>query len=183
MNRRRFSNLRNTFLAVAAILVILAAGASAQQKLGDLVTEGGFDWMIGGWQTTTDQGDKVELVYKWELDKHLLSFHLKWPNYEYRGMIFYVPTEEKIVQIGADNQGGSGKGIWDADGNKAVLKTEHTGADGQTNKMGFAFSKVDADKMKLDVYEMYSSGELADYPSFTMEYKRQKKQADEKKQG
>ena len=181
MNRRRFSNLRNTVLAVAAIFVILADGASAQQKLGGLVTEGGFDWMIDQWAATTDQGDKVELVYKWELDKHLVTIHLKWPNYEYRGMIFYVPSEEKIVQIGADNQGGSGKGTWDADGNKAVLKTEHTGADSQTNKMGYAFSKVDADTMKLEVYEVYSAGELADYPSFTVEFKRQKKQGDKKK--
>ncbi len=180
MNRRRFSNLRNTVLAVAAILVILAAGARAQQKLGDLVTEGGFDWMIGRWQATTDQGDEVELVYKWELDKHLVTIHLKWPSYEYRGMIFYAPSEDKIVQIGADNQGGSGKGIWDPDGNKAVLKTEHTGADNQTNKMGYAFSKVDADTMKLEVYEVYSAGELANYPSFTAEFKRQKKQAGKK---
>ncbi len=181
MNRRRFSNLRNTVLAVAAIFVILADGASAQQKLGDFVTEGGFDWMMGRWQATTDQGDEVELVYKWELDKHLVTFHLKRQNYEYRGMIFYVPTEEKIVQIGADNQGGSGKGTWDADGNKAVLKSEHTRADGQTDKMGMAHSKVDADTMKVEVYELDSSGELADYPSFTMECKRRKKQADKKK--
>ncbi len=181
MNRRRFSNLRNTLLAVTAILVILAAGARAQQKLGDLVTEGGFDWMIGGWATTTDEGDKVDLVYKWELDKHLVTIHLKWPNYEYRGMIFYVPSEDKVIQIGADNQGGSGKGTWDADGNKAVLKIEHTGADSQTNKIGYAFSKVDADTMKVEAYEVYSSGELADYPNFTAEFKRQKKQAAKKK--
>ncbi len=63
MNRRRFSNPRNTVLAVAAVLVILATGAEAQQKLGGLVTEGGFDWMIDQWAATTDQGDKVELVY------------------------------------------------------------------------------------------------------------------------
>ena len=181
MNRRRFSNLRNTVLAVAAILVILATGARAQQKLGDLVTEGGFDWMIGRWQTTTDQGDKIDIVWKWELDKHMVTVHLKWSNYEYRGMIFYVPTEDKIVQIGADNRGGTSKGIWEADYNKAVIKYEHNGADGQTNKMGMAHSKVDADTMKVEVYELDSSGELADYPSFTAEYKRQKKQADKKK--
>jgi len=180
MNQPKTAKLRNILLAVAAILVILAAGARAQQKLGDLVTEGGFDWMIGRWQATTDQGDKVELVYKWELDKHLVTIHLKWPNYEYRGMIFYVPTEDKIVQIGADNHGGSGKGTWDADGNKAVHKYEHAGADGQTNKMGMTHSKVDADTMKLEVYEVYSSGELADYPSFTTEYKRQKKESPKK---
>ncbi len=159
---------------MAAILVILAGGASAQVKLGDLVTEGGFDWMMDKWQATTDQGDKVELVYKWELDRHLVTINLKWPNYEYRGMIFYVPAEDEIVQIGVDNQGGSSKGTWDADGNKAVLKIELTGADSQINKFGYTFSKVDADTMKVEAYEVYSSGELADYPSFTAEFKRQK---------
>lgn len=180
MNRPKFSKLRKSLLAVAAILVILAAGAEAQQKLGDLVTEGGFDWLMGKWAATTDQGDKIDIVYKWELDKHMVSVHLKWPGYEHRGMIFYVPTEDKIVQIGVDNQGGSGKGTWDADDNKAVHRYEHTGADGQTNKMWITHSKVDADTMKVEVYEMYSSGELADYPSFTAEYKRQKKETPKK---
>ena len=120
MNRPKTSKLRKTLLAGAAVLFILVGGARAQQKLGDLVTEGGFDWMIGRWAATTDQGDKIDIVYKWELDKHMISVHFKWPGYEHRGMIFYVPTEDKIVQIGVDNQGGSGKGTWEADGNKAL---------------------------------------------------------------
>lgn len=183
MNRPEISKLRNTFLAVAAILIILAAGASAQQKLGDLVTEGGFDWMMGKWVAETNEGQELQIIYKWELDKHLLTVHLKWPNYEYRGMIFYLPSEDKIVQVGLDNRGGNGRGTWEADGNKAVNKYEHTGADGQTNKMGMAHSKVDANTMKLEIYEMYSTGELADYPSFTVEYKRQKEQAPKKESG
>lgn len=180
MNQAERSKLRNIILAMTAILVILAAGANAQQNLGDLITEGGFDWMIGKWQFTTDAGDKIDLVYKWELDKHLVTTYLKMPNFEYRGMIFYIPAEDEIIQIGVDNQGGSGKGTWNADGNKAILKTEHTSADNQTNKAGYAFSKVDANTMKVEVFEVYSSDELADYPSFTLEYKRQKKEAPKK---
>ncbi len=88
MNRPKISKPRNTFLAVAAVLVILAAGASAQQKLGDLVTEGGFDWIAGKWVAETDEGQELQIIYKWELDKHLVTVHLKWPNYEYRGLIF-----------------------------------------------------------------------------------------------
>src|SRR4030043_252295 len=124
MNQARRAKLRNTILALAAILVIASTGGSAQEKLGDVVTEGGFDWIIGGWEATGDQGDKIELVYKWELDKHLVTMQLKWPNNEYRAMIFYNPTEEKIVQITVDNQGGTGKGTWEPDGDKAVLKHE-----------------------------------------------------------
>ncbi len=183
MNQPRISKLRNTFLAVAAILIILAAGAGAQQKLGDLLTEGGFDWMIGKWVAQTNEGQELQIIYKWELDKHLVTVHLKWPNYEYRGMIFYLPSEDKIVQVGLDNRGSNGRGTWGADGNKAVHKYEYTGADGQTNKMGITHSKVDANTMKVEVYEVYSTGELADYPSFTVEYKRQKEQTPKKESG
>ncbi len=183
MKQPKTTRLRNTLLAVAAVLVILAAGASAQQKLGDLVTEGGFDWMMGKWVAETDEGQELQIIYKWELDKHLLTVYFKIGTYESRGMIFYMPTENKIVQIGADNQGGNGRGTWGADGNKAVHKYEHTGADGQTNKMGLAHSKVDANTMKVEVYEVYSTGELADYPNYTVEYKRQKEQTPKQESG
>lgn len=177
MNKAKTSRRRNIFLFVAAIIFITTSGANAQQKLGDLVTEGGFDWLIGNWEATSDEGDKIELVYKWELDKHLMTMLLKFADNEYRSMIFYKPAEDQIVQITVDNQGGTGKGIWEADGNKAVLKHEHTSADWQTNIMGFAHSKVDAKTMKWEMHEMYSSGELSDYPNFTVEFKRQKKSA------
>jgi hypothetical protein len=180
MNQAKRSNLRNTILAVAAILVIASTGANAQQKLGDLVSEGGYDWMIGSWEATGDQGDKIELIYKWELDKHLLTMQLKLPDNEYRAMIFYKPAEEKIVQITVDNKGGTGKGTWEPDGDKAVLKHEHTGSDWETNKMGFAHSKVDANTMNWEILELDSSGEVSDYPMFTVEFKRQKKPAAKK---
>jgi hypothetical protein len=61
-----------------------------------------------------------------------------------------------------------------------VLKHEHTTADWETNKMGFAHSKVDAKTMKWEMHEMYSSGELSDYPNFTVEFKRQKKKTAKK---
>ena len=180
MNQAKRAKLRNTILALAAILVIASTGASAQQKLGDFVSEGGFDWLVGNWEASSDQGDKIELIYKWELDKHLLTMQLKWPDNEYRAMIFYKPAEEKIVQITVDSKGGTGKGTWEPDGDKAVLKHEHTGADWETNKMGFAHSKVDANTMNWEILEMDSSGELSDYPMFTVEFKRQKKPATKK---
>ncbi len=170
------ASTRTILLTLAAGLLVWASAAAAQEKLGDLVTEGGFDWMIGDWTATTDQGDRVDLVWKWELDKHMLSVHLKWPNYEYRGMIYYVPAEEKVVQVGADNRGGNGKGLWEANGSKAVNKYEHTDAGGQIHEMGMVHSRGDNDTMKLEIYEVSDSGALGESPVFTTEYKRQKKQ-------
>ena len=181
MNRRRFSNLRNTILAVAAIFVILAAGASAQQKLGDLVTEGGFDWMIGEWVATTDEGGKIDIIYKWELNKNLITMGFKIGDFEGRGMIYYVPAENKVVQVGVDNRGGIAKGTWDADGDKAVARLEYKTAEGEIRRMASVLSKVDANTMKEEYYTMDSDGRLAEEPLGTLEYKRQKKQADKKK--
>jgi hypothetical protein len=169
-------NWKRTGFVLAAGLVVWASGALAQQKLGDLVTEGGFDWMIGEWTATTDEGDKIDVAWKWELDRNMVGVYLKWPNYEYRGMIFYIPAEEKIVQVGVDNRGGNGKGVWENGGDRAIHKYEHTDAEGQTNKMGMAHSKVDNDTMKVEVYEIQSTGEFGESPAFTTEYKRQKKQ-------
>ncbi len=115
-------NLSKTLLVLGAVFVIWAGQAKAQESLGDLVAEGGFDWMIGRWVTTTDEGERLQLIYRWGLDKHLAIIQLKAPDYEYRGMVFYVPTEDKVVQVGVDNRGGTGKGVWEPDGNKAVVK-------------------------------------------------------------
>ncbi len=169
--------------ALAAVLVVFTSGAMAQQKLGDLVTEGGFDWIIGAWTAMTDEGDKIDVVWKWELDKHMLSVNLKWPNYEYRGMIFYVPAEDRIIQVGVDNRGGNGKGLWNAEGNKAVHRYEHTDADGQINKMGMVHSQVNNDTMKVEVYEVSGDGTFGQSPAFTTEYKRRKEPTPPKTQG
>ena len=175
------SNVRKTLLAVAALFFISAGGAMGQGNLGYLVSDAGFDWVIGKWEATNDEGDKIELEYKWELNKNMISMQLKWPNFEYRGMIFYVPAKEEVVQIGVDNGGGNGKGRWEAIGNKAVLKYEHAGLYGETTRMGLAHSKVDAKTIKVEVYELDSDGNLAEEPGLTMEYKRQQPQSGEKK--
>lgn len=173
---RLHMRVKNTLLALAIVLAILANGARAQQSLGGIVKEYGFDWIIGRWVATTDEGDKIQIEYKWQLNRHLITLHLKWPDYEYQGMIFYRPAEEEVVQIGADSRGGNGKGTWDVEGNKAIIKYEHIGADWETDRMAIAHSKVDANTMKAEVYSVDSSGQIADEPSGTLECKRQKKQ-------
>ena len=181
MNQAKTTKLRSIFLAAAAILVITATGANAQQKLGDLVAEGGYEWMIGKWEATTDDGEKLELEYKWELDKHLIIMKLKMPDNEFHGMIYYKPTDDQVVQVTVDKKGGTGKGVWEPAGEKAILRHEHTDADWQTQKMAIAQSKVDNNTMRWEIHEIYSSGELSDYPNFTLDLKRSKKPAKAKK--
>ena len=172
--------LKNTVLAGAAIVVILTVGAGGQQSLGEMVTMGGFEWLIGDWMATTDQAGEIHSFYKWGLNKNVITMGFKMGEFEGRGMIYYDPAEFKVVQIGIDNRGGIAKGTWDADGEKAIARLEYTPADGEKRRMASVHSKVDAKTMKVEFYEMDSDGWLSDEPRGTLEYKRQKKQTKKK---
>jgi len=172
--------LRNTILVGAAIVVILTVGAGGQQNLGELVTMGGFEWLIGDWKATTDMGVEVRSFYKWGLNKNLLNMGFKMGEFEGRGMIYFDPAEERVVQIGIDNRGGVAKGTWDAEGEKAVARLEYTPPDGEKRRMASVHAKVNAETMKVEFYEMDSDGWLSDEPTGKLEYKRQKKQANKK---
>jgi len=181
---RLHTSLRRALLALAAGLVIFAGQAAAQEKekekLGDLMSEAGFDWIVGKWVAETEEGQKYEIVYKWELNKHAITVHFKRGDYEHHGMIFYIPAEDKIVQIGVDNRGGSSKGAWEVKGDKAIHKVEHVPADGKTGKMGIVHSKTDDGMMKAEAYMLNDADELAEEPWGVLEYRRQKEQTSKK---
>ena len=174
MNDLRTKGLTSATLLLAALLVGLASPANGAQPLGDLISEGGFDWMAGTWITTSSQGVTIEVTYKWAIENHVISVEYKASNgFTYRGLIFYRATEGKIVHIGADNQGGVWEGSWDADGRRAIMNFANTKADGQTQKGSAASSRIDADTMKVETY-LVQYGELSDEPMATMTYNRKK---------
>ena len=180
MNQQRTAKLNVCLLALAAVLVIMGTQARAQESLGDLVSQGGFDWIIGKWAAETGDGQKIEITYRWELDKHIVTVHVKMGDFEHRGMIMYMAAEQKVVQIGADNRGGTSKAEWTQDGDRAVSITEGTDAYGDVQKFGISHAKVDADTMRVGVYAVEDTGELADEPWMSLDYKRQREQASKK---
>ena len=175
--------LTRILLTLAAGLVIWTSAAAAQEKLGDLVGEAGFNWMIGRWTATTDDGQEIEMTYRWGLDKYMATVDFKMGEYAYRGMIFYSPSEQKIVEIGIDNRGGTAKGSWDMEGEKAVSKSERNQADGETMRTAMVNSKVNGKTMKVAVYQVESNGEKANEPWATLEFKRQKQPTPKKATG
>ena len=136
--------------------------------------------MIGNWVATTDEGTQIQAVYQWQLRRHMVSTHFKTGSFENRGMVFYSPSEQNVVQVGVDNVGGSSRGIWHPDGDKAVVRLEYTQRSGETTKMEIIHSKVDADTMKVVMYGVDRSGRLADEPWATLEYKRQQQKPKDK---
>lgn len=187
MNPQRTTVLKKKvtkiFLAAVVGLIVWSSAASAQESLGSLMEQTGCDWLVGKWAGESPDGQKYAIEYKWELKPHLLSVHFKGFDIEYHGIIFYKTSEEQVVQIGVDNNGGNGKGTWLAENGKAVWRNEHPGEYGEISRMGFVYTKIDAQTMKTDVHGMDEYGELSDEPGGTLEYKRQKQPTPKKTTG
>lgn len=174
MNERRTAkvSLGKTVFLVTAILIIWSGSAVAQQSFRDLAKEYGCDWLAGRWTATTDDGTEIQLVYKWELDGHLLTVDLKMGEFASRGMMFFVPGEEKVIQVSVDNRGGRSKGTWEAQDGKLISKSERVDAEGNVQKSATVYSKVDAKTIKIALYGLDLDGELNDESWFTMDFKR-----------
>lgn len=151
-------NIKSLFLLSLGLLVVSAVPAAAQQSIGDLVTEYGYDWLLGKWATTTDDGQSVELEYKWGLDRYVILVDFKMGDFKYHGMILFVPSREEIVQIGADNMGGMWNGTWGDDYSGAAHSMENTKMDGTKDKSEMVHTKVDSNTMKVGVYGVDSYG-------------------------
>src|SRR4030042_1253824 len=117
-------SIRSISLMIAALLVISSIESRAQEKLGDFVAEYGYDWMIGKWSASRDDGRQVELEYKWILDKCAMCVNVNIGDFKYHGLIMLVPSREEIVQIGADNMGGTWNGSWPEESAGAVHRNQ-----------------------------------------------------------
>jgi len=168
MSKRRIS------LVIAVLLVISAMPALAQEKLGDYVTEYGYDWIIGKWAASTDNGRKIELQYKWILDKHAIGVDVKMGDFEYQGMVMGVPYREEIIQVGADNMGGTWNGSWSEDYEGAVNRNQRLSPDGTKEAMDMVFIKVDNDTFKVREYPVEAGGYRATQSRGETTFKRQK---------
>jgi len=163
---------RTASLTVIALLAACAMPALAQQSLGDFVSNNGYDWVIGRWVATTDQG-QVELNYRWALDKYVVLGEVKMGDYRYRGIIMLDPGRGEVVETGADNRGGTAKGEWTEENGDLVHRIQHTGPNGEVMKAQIVYTRVDADNATIAMYRVDSSGYRSGEPMAKATYKRQ----------
>src|SRR4030042_1660654 len=149
-------SMRRISLVIAVLLAVSAIPAVAQEKLGDFVAESGYDWMLGKWAASGDDGRQVELEYKWILDKCAMCVNVNIGDFKYHGLVMGVPSREEIIQIGADNMGGTWKGSWSEDYEGAVNRNPRLKPDGTTETMDMVFIKVDNDNFKVNEYAVES---------------------------
>ena len=172
-------SMKSISLVIAVLLAVSAVESRAQEKLGDFVAEYGYDWMIGNWSASRDDGGQVELEYKWILDKCAMCVNVKIGDFKYHGLIMLVPFREEIVQIGADNMGGTWNGTWTEDSEGAVNRNHRLKADRTTQTMDLVYIKVDNNSFKVKEYPV-ESGYRASQARGETTFKRQKEDAAQK---
>jgi hypothetical protein len=160
-------------IIIAALIAACIVPVTAQQKLGDMVAEGGYDWIIGRWAAETDNGGKVEVKYEWTVDKHAVLSDISLEGFRYRGLVMLSPVSGEVLEAGVDNRGGTWKGIWSPDAAGLVQKTEQTGADGQVHKIELVYDKTGADSVTIAFYGTDGNGNRGTEPMGKLTYKRQ----------
>lgn len=166
-------SVRSVFGTVLVVGAALAASGAAQEKLGDLVAAGGYDWIMGKWVATTDDGQKAESNFDWALDKYVVLNDLKVGDFQYQGMIVLPGGGQDAVDEGADTRGGLWKGSWSPEGDGLVRRVEHTSPDGQVRKGEIVYAKVDDDTITIAIYATGDGGARNAEPWNKMTYKRQ----------
>ena len=170
-------SVRSISLVIAVFLAVFTVPAGAQVKLGDVVAENGYDWMLGKWAATDDNGRKVGLEYKWILDKYAMSVSVNIGDFKYNGLIMLVPSREEIIQVGADNMGGTWNGTWDEDYEGAANRNKRLEADGTTQTMDLVYIKIDNNSFKVKEYPVDDSGYRGSEARGEITFKRQKEDA------
>jgi len=168
-------NTRAKLLTIVIALIVSATPAIAQQKLGDFLAETGYDSMLGKWTATDGAGTTYELQYKWILDKHAILMIAKIGDLKYQGMIMYAPYSQQILQIGADNKGGTMKGAWTEDYEGASHRIEYLKADGTTQKIEHVHIAIDNNSFKIKEYAVESDGWRSSQPNGELTFTRVKK--------
>jgi hypothetical protein len=157
--------------------VSAAAGTSGRttdyQKLGDIVAEGGYEWLIGKW-VGNENNRTYEMEYKPVLDKHAASVDMKVGDFRYASLITYAPSRQEVAEFGADTQGRTWKLVWEQEGSDLVTKSELTQADGTTLKLQHVFTKISNDEFKAKLYTMEANGSRGSEPVEQVTFKRQK---------
>jgi hypothetical protein len=161
-------------LILMTLLVAMGTVVTGQESLKDIVEQEGFAWMIGQWKATMDDGTEILLTYRWAVKGHAIVSNFKMGDSVSQGIIYLVPDEEQARQLTVDSRGQAIPATWQVQDGKPIAKTKMIDEYGQATDVGFAFTKVDANTMNVKGYEL-ENGELSDYSSFEIDFKKQKK--------
>ncbi|MGA1238697.1 MAG: hypothetical protein ACO34E_17750 [Limisphaerales bacterium] len=160
-------------IAIATLACSLTLTTKAQVTLASLANEANAGWMLGSWKGTTDNGDSMELGFKWELDKHMIVLTINAGGMEAKGFTVMEPGSELPSYMGVDNQGSVSKGNWNYEDGALVLRLETKRAYEAPRKWAATFSGSESSGLTVKMHGLESWGGLSYPATATIKLKKQ----------
>ena len=157
-----------------SFLVFAAAATQAQSSLGEMVEQEGLDWIIGSWIGEDQNGGAVTLSYKWELNKHAVTSHVKTEWVESKGMSAMCQQTGEPRYFAVDTNGSTSTGTWGVQAGNPVLRVEYYRSNGESGKGAYLHKKVDADTMEVSAFYGPGAEYLSGTPTMKVNLKRKK---------
>jgi hypothetical protein len=160
------------FITTGLLACTVSINAWAQASLENLVSEASAEWMFGQWQTQTDNGDTVSLTIGWDLEKHVVTLHVKAPEMESKGYTVMESSHETPRYYTFDNRGAVGKGSWNMENDELVLRVDTERPGGETRKAAFVFGGSSSKGLEVRMHTVDSSGSLSSDARMTLKFKK-----------
>ncbi|MBP7948514.1 MAG: hypothetical protein KA004_02580 [Verrucomicrobiales bacterium] len=137
-------------LSLLSAALLASPFATTASPLSDLAAQFGVEWMLGTW--TDASGEAIVLTYEWRLEKNAIALKLKAPDNEAEGMTVLQPGTDQIHYVSVDSKGGIAKGNWFEHAGNPALRVTYVNPEGESKTMVVEHVKVDADTMKVKLY-------------------------------
>ena len=145
----------------------------SQASFAEMLKENGIEWIIGKWKAELD-GNTMTLNYKWAVEGHAISTHVKLPDSESFGVIGINPKTGKVEQSGFNNKGQKVTGEWMPWGDLPLLKRSTVSDSGEERTMAVAFRKIDDETIELQIISVDEDGTIGSSAEYTFEMKKSK---------
>jgi hypothetical protein len=160
-------------VAILLLAVLMGTGSVlAQESFQDFVKEQGLGWVMGRWTAQTDEGQTIELGYRWALKGQMIVSTFKMGEVASQGIIYMIPDEEKVVEVGVYSDGDRIKASWEPKGDKLVSTREKIGDYGDSQKMAVVLAKGKGRGTMTAAIHAFEYGSMADEAMATLEFKR-----------
>jgi hypothetical protein len=114
-------------------MVLFSAHFAGAQTLGDVITENGWDPIIGTWVDEKSGGESIKMTYRWKFEGTVIETTYSGNGSESVGLIGRNPKNGEIFNISANSKGGGSIGKWTFSGLDATLEASfvtHAGNEG-----------------------------------------------------
>ncbi len=138
----------------AALIAMLSIGTTlceADENLGNVLSESGWDRIIGTWVDAETRGTKSTTTYAWKFKNRVIEVMSQNGKRETVSLIGRNPKTGEVFNISANNKGGSSLGKWTLEEGKAILDLLFVTGEGVEGALRIRFRLKDDNTMIVTI--------------------------------